>query len=118
MAPPAGPAAPPTASTPRPHTIPPLGEAAYAAAAAHPTVSWSRAQGCCAKGPHGCVYPGEHSHKRQMKYANARGARFVVTVDSTDRLALKDMEGGPAEAYGGADAGRVAAMVREVLSTD
>lgn len=40
------------------------------------------------------VYPGQHSHKRQMKYANAKGARFVLTIDDPDSIVVKDMESG------------------------
>ncbi len=60
------------------------------------------------------LYPGEHSHKRQMKYANARGARFAITVDADDVLALKDMTAGsPTETHAPADLGPAIARALE-----
>jgi histidyl-tRNA synthetase len=40
------------------------------------------------------VYPSPAKHATQMKYADARGARFVLTIDADGSVSVKDMVSG------------------------
>ena len=40
------------------------------------------------------LYPAAVKHASQMKYGDARGARFLLTLDDDGTMSVKDMESG------------------------